>query len=263
MSTVSNTVANTHNILDLKKKFVLNLQKANINVPILQARAAIDRSSSMSDLYRNGWVSQVLDLFIGAALKFDDNGELEVGWFGRTFETTPNAVESDGGKYMTTKGRNIQLEGDTRFAPIIESFENWTDLDKPSSTPVAPQKEEGFLALASRKVFGLFGKKESAPATPAPTTATAPAEEQLRAYVGIITDGANTDRNELEMILARTSGNTFYQFIGIGSGVDTPYLSRLANNHDQVGFIHIPDPTKMTPDSFYEALCNPKFAAWI
>jgi hypothetical protein len=220
--------------LDLKKKFELNLKKAGIDVPILQARAAIDKSGSMEALYLNGWVSSVLDLFIGAALKFDDNGELEVGFFEERFEDAPVAVEEDGGVYMSTKGKKIRAYGGTKFAPIVDNFENW---------PVEVKKT-GFFG----KFFG--------PADKAPVA-------QPRAYVGIITDGVNTDRGEFEEILKKTSGETFYQFIGIGHDVDTPYLSALSKHYPQIGFVHIPEPTKMTPDSFYEALCNPKFAAWI
>jgi hypothetical protein len=227
-------------VLDLKKKFELNLEKAGIlNVPILQARVAIDKSGSMSGLFSNGWVNNTLDLFIGAALKFDDNGELEVGFFNDKFEEAPVAVAADGGVYMQTKGRRHHADGGTYFAPIIESFENW---------PVAVEqpKKPGFFAR-------MLGAKEE----------PAKAEEQLRAYVGIITDGVNGDKGDFERKLNETSGNTFYQFIGIGSGVDTAYLTALSNRFKHVGFVHIPDPTRMTPDSFYEQLCNPKFAAWI
>lgn len=224
-------------VLDLKKKFELNLTKAGIlNVPILQARAAIDKSGSMEDLFRRGWVSSTLDLFIGAALKFDDNGELEVGFFNTEFHATPVATAEDGGTYMTTKGKKHGASGGTSFAPIVAAFENW---------PKEPAAKPGLLSR-------MFGSKPAAEP-----------EEQPRAYVGVITDGVNGDRSEFEQILAQTDGKTFYQFIGIGSGVDVKYLELLSKRYKHLSFVHIKDPTAMTPDSFYEALCNPKFAAWI
>jgi hypothetical protein len=237
MTQANTTVAQPTIVLDLKKKFELNLIKANIlNVPILQARAAIDKSGSMDNLFKRGWVDTALDLFIGAALKFDDNGELEVGFFNTNFQQTSVATADDGGKYMLTKGKSQYAGGGTSFAPIIESFENW---------PKEEEKKPGFFA-------GLFAKK-----------APSDIEPQLRAYVGVITDGDNGDRRQFEEILDKTDGNTFYQFIGIGDGVDKSYLESISKRYKHVSFVHIKDPTKMTPDSFYAELCNPKFAAWI
>lgn len=220
-------------VLDLKKKFELNLKKAGIDVPILQARVAIDKSGSMESLFRSGWVDQTVDLFIGAALKFDDNGELEVGFFNHKFEVAPSATAADGGCYLLTKGKKHHADGGTAFAPIIGAFENRSE----------PVRKPGFFGR-------LLGQKAEAP-------------EVQRAYVGIITDGANSDHVAFEKALANTSGDTFYQFIGIGAAVDRQYLQALSNRYSHVAFVQIQDPTKMTPDSFYEALCNPKFAAWV
>lgn len=224
--------------LNLKKSFELNLAKAGIlNVPVLQARAAIDKSGSMEDEFRNGWVDRTVDLFIGAALKFDDNGELDMGFFNNVFVETPTADANDVGRYMKTKGKGQVAFGGTSFAPIIEAYEPMTQ--------TKPKKKAGFFG-------GLFGKKET-PAEPVVT----------RAYSGIITDGVNDDRHALERQLTSCDGNTFYQFIGIGQGVDSAYLTKLAARFKHVGFVLIENPDAMTTDSFYEAMCNPKFAAWI
>jgi hypothetical protein len=221
-------------VLDLKKKFELNLEKAGIlNVPILQARLAIDKSGSMSDLFKNGWVSNAIDLFIGAALKFDDNGELEVGFFNSDFDPAPMAYDKDVGVYLKTKGKAHFANGGTNFAPIISNFEN----------PHEKTKKPGLISR-------LFGGR-AAPV------------EQFRAYVGVITDGENSDALEFRNALDGTDGNTFYQFIGIGNQVNKTYLMAAAAKFPHLSFVHIEDPTKMTPDDFYAALCNPKFADWI
>jgi hypothetical protein len=227
--------------LNLKKAFEINLKKANIEVPILAARAAIDKSGSMGDLYRNGWVDKTIDLFIGAALKFDDNGELEIGFFNQEMTMAPNAVAEDAGQYLRTKGAKHHADGGTAFSPVIEEFE---EMQHPSTGT------EGLIGNIAKSVFGgLFGKKKEEP--------------RIRAYAGIITDGANNDHDDVEILLRQSNGETFYQFIGIGNQVDTAYLKSLQDRFPFVGFVHLEKPTEVTPDQFYEKLCNPKFADWI
>lgn len=225
-------------ILNLKKTFELNLTKAGIDVPTLQAKAAIDCSGSMGYLYQSGWVDRTVDLFIGAALKFDDNGELEIGFFNNNFIEAPVATIEDGGKYMRTKGKSVRAYGGTCFAPIIQAF----------GEKVAPvEKKRGIFSR-------MFGAKQE----------EAPKEPVMRSYVGIVTDGENSDvSNLLAELNSRNSTDTFYQFIGIGNQVNVEFLTNLSAKYDNVGFILLEDPTAITPDSFYGELCNPKFAAWV
>lgn len=151
-------------ILNLKKTFELNLTKAGIDVPTLQAKAAIDCSGSMQDLFRTGWVNHTVDLFIGAALKFDDNGELEMGFFNNNFYAAPVAKMEDAGKYMDTKGAKVRAYGGTCFSPIIAAF---------GEQPEAPQPKRGFMSR-------LLGLKNPDPVK---------TDDVLRSYVGIVTDG--------------------------------------------------------------------------
>lgn len=214
-------------MLDLEKSFELNLEKAGIHdIPALECKLAIDGSTSMMREYNSGWVDQAVKRFVAAALKFDDNGELEVGFFNTKFRATHNATAANVDTYLKdAKGR---ADGGTSFAPILEAF-------------ATPPKKGGFLG----KLFGGGSK------TP-----------EFRAYIGVITDGDNMDHDEFERRLHDTNGDQFIQFIGIGRDVNSKYLNKIASRYEHVGFVELENPYEVSPDQFYEALCNPKFVAW-
>lgn len=242
-------------VLDLSKTFELNLTKAGVaKIPVLRTRAAIDRSGSMAHNFDQGFVQRAVDLFIAAALKFDDNGELEIGFFNHSFTETEVAVLADAGRYMRTKGGEIDARGGTEFAPVID----WT-LEE-DTRGQAPQQEEA---------KGFFGKLKSAlvgsPKTEA--AAGAVALPDCGQYLGIVTDGkleSHASMQRFEHALSNVDQfETFIQFIGIGDGVDTAYLNRVANAYVNVSFVHITNPLKFDDNSFYEQLSNAKFVSWI
>jgi hypothetical protein len=233
-------------LLDLTKTFELNLEKAGVvNIPTLEVMLAVDKSGSMGGLYRQGYVDRAVNLFLPLALKFDDNSQIEVGFFNSEFEEAPFALPEDCGKYLKKSGQSP--DGGTNFAPIIEAFETKRGSGVVDSTVA---KAKGFFGR-------MFGKSEPT-AAPAPTQQT-----QFRAYAGIITDGANFDKREFEAELAKTNGNTFYQFIGIGNGVETAYLTGIAAKYPHVAYFELRDPTNFTDDKFYQEIVNSKFTAWM
>lgn len=241
--------------LDMRKKVVLDMsktfeeamtKKGIITFPVLRTRAAIDKSGSMEGNFRNGYVGRSVDRFIAAALKFDDNGELEIGFFDTNFEETPVATLEDAGQYMITKGARIFANGGTEFAPIVA----WT-LEEDTREGAAQQASGGFFG-GIKKLFG---------AAPAPVASTLPDCGQ---YTGIITDGANNDKGAFEALLKKTDAkDSFFQFIGIGGSVDVSYLDSLERRFPNVGFVHIKDPRKVDDDAFYELLANDRFVDWV
>lgn len=245
------------NILDLSKKFTLNLEKAGVLIiPTLAARLAVDKSGSMDDEFRDGLVDRTIALFSAAALKFDDDGQLEMGFFNNYMERTPDATANDNGNYLRRVRQSAG--GGTSYAPIIVEFES-KRVTPATAAPAAPvpaptPEKKGFFS-------SIFGKKEEV-AAPVETGPKA-GECAVRAYVGIITDGDANDNRQFEAVLARTSGDTFFQFIAIGNGVQTSYLTGIAAKYPHVAFMHLPDPKRTTDDQFYEKLCNDKLAAWI
>lgn len=245
------------NILDLSKKFTLNLEKAGVLIiPTLAARLAVDKSGSMDDEFRDGLVDRTIALFSAAALKFDDDGQLEMGFFNNYMERTPDATANDNGNYLRRVRQSAG--GGTSYAPIIVEFES-KRVTPAAAAPAAPvpaptPEKKGFFS-------SIFGKKEEV-AAPVETGSKA-GECAVRAYVGIITDGDANDNRQFEAVLAKTSGDTFFQFIAIGNGVRTEYLTGIAAKYPHVAFMHLPDPKRTTDDQFYEKLCNEKLASWI
>lgn len=247
----------TINILDLSKKFELNLTKSGVLViPTLAARLAVDKSGSMDDEFRDGLVDRTIALFTAAALKFDDDGQLEMGFFNNYMERTDDATAKDAGNYLRRVGQ--RAGGGTSYSPIIVEFES--KRVAPATVPAAPApapvpEKKGFFS-------SVFGKKEAPVAAPA-ETGLKQGECAVRAYVGIITDGDANDNRQFEAVLAKTSGDTFFQFIAIGNGVRTEYLTGIAAKYPHVSFMHLPDPKNTSDEQFFEKLCNDKLASWI
>jgi hypothetical protein len=263
MSTITLDMNKQKVVLNMSKTFsekmTLNMTKQGVvTFPVLRTRAAIDASGSMEDNFRSGYVQVSLDRFLASALKFDDDQKLEVGWFNTAFTQTDDAVLEDAGVYLTTKARRIGANGGTEFAPIVE----WTLEDDTREGAPAEQVHEssgGFFG-GLKKLFG------SAPAQ----ASVVPVESALPdcgQYTGIITDGSlnsKSAQDRFESALRKTDAkDSFFQFIGLGSEVDIPYLTDVSARFPNVGFVHVPHPDSVGDDAFYELLANAKFVSWV
>lgn len=104
-------------LVRLKKESGIDLSRHRSRVFVV-----IDRSGSMARLYRSGAVQEVLTRLLPLALKFDDNGELEVYVFNNrctqlapmTLANYENYVQSE----ILSKGRGPS--GGTSYSPVIE-----------------------------------------------------------------------------------------------------------------------------------------------
>jgi hypothetical protein len=215
------------NVLDLSKAFELNLTKAGLPANLrMQARLAIDRSPSMYDEFACGWVAKAVDIFLGAALRFDDDGNLTVGAFDEGFKSMPDATIEDAGVYVRKHGLDATGNG-TNYGPVIK---NMAHLKKP-----------GFFG----RLFGGSAGKDPV-------------------YLGMITDGDCQDRGDFEAALHDVKASeSFIHIFGIGNQVNVRYMQQIANRHPNVAFDHIPDPHGMTAETFYTMMCDSKFAAWV
>lgn len=150
-------------LLDLTKSLELNLEKADFQtVPVMAVKLLVDRSGSMGAEFSNGFVQNTVDLFLAAAMKFDDDGVLQIGFFNHRFQETEEVTEADAGTYIRRIG--MYADGGTEFADGIKAFKG--------------SSQNGLM----KRLFG--GKKE----TPV--------------YIALITDGENTDKPEFEKQLA-------------------------------------------------------------
>lgn len=108
-------------MLDLTKALELNLEKAQIFTPITMAvKLAVDKSGSMGDEFACGWVQDTLDLFLAAAMKFDDDGKMEIGFFNTSFDRTPDMTVDDAHTYI--RDNRIYAGGGTNFADAIKGL---------------------------------------------------------------------------------------------------------------------------------------------
>lgn len=125
------TAASSSGKVTLKKaqdgleRHIVRLKKEkNVDLSHHRARVfvVIDRSGSMDQLYRSGAIQKVLTRLLPLALKFDDNGELEVYVFNyrctqlvpMTLENYENYVQSE------ILRKNYGPRGGTRYSPVVE-----------------------------------------------------------------------------------------------------------------------------------------------
>lgn len=217
-------------LLDLTKTLELNLVKAEIlTVPVMAVKLLVDKSGSMDAEFRNGFVQDTIDLLLVAAMKFDDDGKMQIGFFNHSFIETPEVTAEDVGTYIKRYG--IGTNGGTAFAAGIKAFKGTSETER--------------RGWASR----LFSRGTVD-------------EKPTPVYISLITDGDNADKAEFEREL-KGLDNTFVQIVAIGSGCNKSYLDSVAKKYDNVGVIYLPNPSKVTPDSFYEQLLNEDFKKFI
>jgi hypothetical protein len=214
-------------VLDLGKKFELNLTKAGFDkIPLMRTRTAIDKSGSMDDLYRNGFVEKTIELFMGAAAKFDDNGELEYTFF--------NTSADDMKSIDINSYKNIRIPSadyGTRYVPALKELAD-----------VSGKKSGG--------IFGsIFGGKNAD-------------KEEPPVYIGFITDGDANDQDEAEKFMKDLEGTrNFVQFIVLGNQVTLRNIEKLAN-HSNAAYSVIKNPSKLSVDELYDIIANQKLLNW-
>lgn len=145
-------IPDTEGGIDLKKhvvnldKCLVNLsKKSNINLSQHTARVAVvlDYSGSMGGKYNesrknanNSHIQKVLNKLFPVALRFDDNGELEVWLFQSNFTRLP-AMDCD--NFETYVQREIVEQrysmGGTRYAPVLHDICKHYINEDPSNCP--------------------------------------------------------------------------------------------------------------------------------
>jgi hypothetical protein len=214
-------------VVRFSKEFSSELRKQNIPDSLkMEVKLAIDCSSSMREEYELGRVQNIIDSFIGSALRFDDNGKLEVCSFNYQCYNHPPATLDDVSVYLTNN--KIHPYGSTSFLPIIEDF--------------LLKKEKGII----NRIKNVFKKK-------------------YPIFLTIITDGENDDKEEfieiLEDILDKS--NVFIHIIGISENLNTTYLTFLENRFSNIYFSHFKDLSHLPPTILYYVLASSKLARWL
>lgn len=224
--------------INLRKGIVEKIvNDKNLGGQKAQVVLVLDYSGSMEGMYISGFVQRLIERLVPVAMKFDDNGEMELYIFQNGCVKHPNNVNErnvDGivnreifGKYSF---------GGTQYAPAIKSIiEDYI--------PVTEQKN------------GFFGKK---------TSVTGNVTDPV--YVIFVTDGDNSDKASAEEAIKEASKHgVFFQFVGIG-GASMSFLDKLDTMEgrfiDNANFFQVNDLDKVSDEVLYERLLN-EFPGWV
>ncbi len=219
--------------LDLRKEKVLDLQKKlNLTTQKASVVLCLDYSGSMSNLYSNGSVQELVERILPLGLAFDDNGEVEFYLFENGYnKISPNITAANVAGYIDNqvlrKGYDM---GGTEYAPVIQAV------------------TKDFANIAATGGFlGMGGKREYK-------------KMDLPTFVIFITDGENADHSAAEAaIIEASKAGIFFQFIGIGSA-SFNFLKKLdtmsGRNIDNANFFSVPDLAAKSDDELYGLLLN-------
>jgi hypothetical protein len=237
--------------LQKKEKLVTDLlaKKGVTKAPVMRVGAALDISYSMRPHINDGKpgnrLQKTVDQLMGPALKFDDNGEIDMFKFDDQCEYVGTCSPKTYSNYVEKNG--IRIRGGTAYTPIVEAAQKFF-FGSTKQVVVEPAK---------KGLFGFGGK----PAV----TATARAEKADNSPVlmMVITDGevGVRDRDDCERALrAAISTNIYYHFVGVGKGNNNrggptgfPTIHYLADALPNVGEVYLPD-FGMSDEEVYEQL---------
>ena len=116
----------------LDQSIIRLTKRTGVNLDTHRARVCVvmDRSGSMNRMYRNGDVQDVLTRLLPLALKFDDNGELEVYVFNEYCDQVSEMNLRNYEDYVENEilRRGLGPSGGTNYAPAIkQTMEDYND----------------------------------------------------------------------------------------------------------------------------------------
>ena len=121
--------------IDLRKKEVINLTK-DTELENLTSRVALvlDCSASMEDMYDDGRIQEVIERILPLAMKFDDNGELDLWLFSNSYVRC-DGVTLDNFYGLVDKIQDKAEFLGTNYAPVMLDIINTYIYEDPASIP--------------------------------------------------------------------------------------------------------------------------------
>jgi uncharacterized protein with von Willebrand factor type A (vWA) domain len=118
-------------LIDMSKSGKTNMTNHTARVAL-----AMDYSGSMSNMFANGAVQDVVTRLLPIALKFDDNGELESWLFSEGYERMAPVTASNYERYV----KNVMMQarmcmGGTNYAPALKDMVKYYKDKHPSNIP--------------------------------------------------------------------------------------------------------------------------------
>ncbi|WP_042478465.1 vWA domain-containing protein [Bacillus ndiopicus] len=210
----------------LKKKVAISLEKKKIASEKARVAVVFDASGSMTNLYHRGTIQRAFERVLAVAACMDDNGELDVWFFGSKFMKAKSVTEHDFEGYIQ------------RTYPAPKMFGG---LGAGNNEPPV-----------MKDIIQHYVKKEP--------------RKDMPSYVIFFSDGGIYQDKEIAKILVDAAKqNIFWQFIGLGNanyGVlrkldDLP--GRLIDNAD---FFALDDLDKVSDEELYNRLFD-EFPKWL
>ncbi len=210
----------------LKKKVSISLEKKKIGFEKSRIAVVFDASGSMTQLYQRGTIQRAFERVLAVAACMDDNGELDVWFFGSKFMKARSVTERDFEDYIQ------------QTYPVPQMFGG---LGSGNNEPPV-----------MKDIIRHYVKKEP--------------RKDIPAYIIFFSDGGIYKDKEIAKILIDASQhNIFWQFVGLWNanyGVlqkldDLP--GRFIDNAD---FFALDDLDKITDEELYDRLLN-EFPQWL
>ena len=129
---MSKSAENLNNVLiDMSKGGKIDMTKHMARVAL-----AMDYSGSMSNLFANGSIQDVITRLLPIALKFDDNGELESWLFSDNKEKLDAVTINNYKNYVKKVMMNARMTmGGTNYAPVLKDIVKYYKDVEPSEIP--------------------------------------------------------------------------------------------------------------------------------
>ena len=218
-------------LLSLTKKAAVSLEKRGLGEHTAKVALCLDISGSMYRLYKTGQVQQLAERVLALALRFDDDGEVDVFLFGaKAYQDAPMTLDNHQ-TYVDDMLKLHKLEAGTRYGRAMELL------------------RQHYLGDASVR------------STPAP--------QQVPVYVMFVTDGATTDQDlTREQLTSSSYEPMFWQFMAIGASGSPAFaflekLDDLAGRYlDNADFFAVENPATISDDALFELLMT-EYPAWL
>lgn len=141
----SPATATSSNVIDMSKSAenlnnvlidMSNGSKIDMTKHMARVALAMDYSGSMSNLFANGSIQDVITRLLPIALKFDDNGELESWLFSDDKERLDAVTINNYKNYVKKVMMNARMSmGGTNYAPVLKDIVKYYKDVEPSEIP--------------------------------------------------------------------------------------------------------------------------------
>ncbi len=209
----------------LKKKVKVSLEKKRMDA--IKARVAVvfDASGSMTNLYLKGAVQRAFEKVLAIAACMDDDGVMDVWFFGSKSKRTPSVTENDYEDYVKK----------TYPAPRV-----FGGLGAGNNEP-----------LVMADVIKKYTKEDPS--------------DVLPTYVIFFSDGGIYETKKIAKLLIDSSKSSiFWQFVGLGKA-NFGVLEKLDNLQgrfiDNANFFALSDLDKVSDEELYDRIFN-EFPSW-